>query len=146
MSEFKYVNLYRDRQGKLRCYFRRRGRPAVPLPTRLGTFEFRRAYEAALATSPAEMRRKAVAQKRQAETRRIQEERPTIGVYLLLFNNEIIYVGSSTNMANRVKAHRANGRVFDQMFFISTRMDERKALEELLILKLRPRGNTRMPD
>jgi hypothetical protein len=147
----KYVNTYIDRHGKLRCYFRRPGRSAIPLPTPIGTAKFTRAYAAALATAPDVIRRKAATQQRQTETRRLRENsrrlsksRPATGVYLLLFDGEITYVGSSTNMADRVATHRTNGRPFDQHFFIGTRANERKALEELLIRKLRPRGNIRV--
>jgi len=47
--KLKYVNEYRDRHGKVRRYFRRPGRRAIPLPGLPGSIEFMAAYEAALA-------------------------------------------------------------------------------------------------
>lgn len=42
-----YVDVFRDRQGKLRAYFRRDGR-RVPLPATIGSQEFEEAYAEAL--------------------------------------------------------------------------------------------------
>lgn len=44
-----YVHGYRDRHGKLRRYFRKRGWPQIPLPGRPGSPEFQTVYAAALA-------------------------------------------------------------------------------------------------
>jgi enterobacteria phage integrase len=43
-----YIRVYRDRHGRVRRYFRRRGRPDIPLPGDVGSEEFMRAYQAAL--------------------------------------------------------------------------------------------------
>jgi hypothetical protein len=43
-----YVNAYADRYGKVRRYFRKPGRKAVPLPGVPGSAEFMAAYQAAL--------------------------------------------------------------------------------------------------
>jgi hypothetical protein len=48
----KHVNAFRDRHGKLRFYFRRGGRKAVPLPGLPGSAEFMDAYSIALAGDP----------------------------------------------------------------------------------------------
>ena len=45
---YKYVSTYYDRHGKLRIYFRRHGKLA-PLPGPVGSTQFAKAYEAALA-------------------------------------------------------------------------------------------------
>jgi integrase len=45
----KYVNAFRDRHGKMRHVFRRRGFKKVPLPGLPGSEEFMAAYQAALA-------------------------------------------------------------------------------------------------
>jgi hypothetical protein len=66
---------------------------------------------------------------------------PLIGVYLLLLNGEIIYVGSSLKMPERVNGHRTNGRPFDQVFYIATTADEREALERTLIKAIDPPQN-----
>lgn len=44
-----YVNAFRDRHGKLRHYFRKRGSDKIPLPGLPGSDEFMAAYHAALA-------------------------------------------------------------------------------------------------
>jgi integrase len=45
----EYVHEYRDRHGKVRRYFRRRGSKRIPLPGLPGSEEFITAYQAALA-------------------------------------------------------------------------------------------------
>ena len=52
--QLKHVNQFRDRHGRLRHYFRRRGIRAVPLPGLVGSEEFMAAYAAALARTPGE--------------------------------------------------------------------------------------------
>src|SRR5262249_31644320 len=48
LVKLPYVKVYRDRHGRVRHYFRRRGQPSVSLPGAVGSHEFMRAYEAAL--------------------------------------------------------------------------------------------------
>ncbi len=48
----KYVNVFRDRHGKLRSYFRRPGCKPVPLPGLPGSTEFMATYQAALSNEP----------------------------------------------------------------------------------------------
>jgi integrase len=50
--EIPYVQKFTDRHGKVRHYFRRPGFKRVPLPGKVGSPEFRIAYEAALAAPP----------------------------------------------------------------------------------------------
>jgi integrase len=45
----EFVHVYRDRHGKLRRYFRRRGSRRIPLPGLPGSAEFMQTYQAALA-------------------------------------------------------------------------------------------------
>jgi hypothetical protein len=47
----KYVHAFVDHGGRPRHYFRRKGFPRVPLPGLVGSAEFMRAYENALATA-----------------------------------------------------------------------------------------------
>jgi hypothetical protein len=142
MKPYKYINSYRDRHGKVRNYFRRaRGYPQIPLPDRVDTAQFERAYKAALASSPEVAQKRAIVQRTRAEDSSLRHEQPKAGVYLLLVDGEITYVGSSRNMPKRVVEHRKNGRPFDQAFFIGTREKERGPLEALLIRSIRPRQN-----
>src|SRR5262249_41432894 len=52
--KLRHVNQYRDRHGKVRRYFRRKGQRALPLPGLPGSIAFMAAYEAAhpLASPP----------------------------------------------------------------------------------------------
>jgi hypothetical protein len=47
--KLRYVNEFVDQDGKVRRYFRRAGRRAIPLPGLPGSIEFMAAYQAALA-------------------------------------------------------------------------------------------------
>jgi hypothetical protein len=66
---------------------------------------------------------------------------PLIGVYLLMLESKIVYIGSSLNMPNRVAEHRTNGRPFDDVFYIATHSDQRLALERTLIRAINPPQN-----
>src|SRR4051812_32687819 len=44
-----YVELWRDRHGKVRAYYRRDRGPRIALPNSIGSTEFNRAYQGALA-------------------------------------------------------------------------------------------------
>src|SRR5262249_18539956 len=47
-----YCNRYRDRHGRVRIYFRRKGCPSVALPENINSDEFRHAYAKALLAEP----------------------------------------------------------------------------------------------
>jgi integrase len=51
-----FVELWRDRHGKVRCYFRKERGPRFALPNTIGSDEFKAAYEAALAGQLAPVR------------------------------------------------------------------------------------------
>jgi hypothetical protein len=51
-----FVELWRDRHGKVRVYFRKNKGPRLPLPDAIGSDEFNTAYQAALLGQPALMR------------------------------------------------------------------------------------------
>src|SRR5262245_29936824 len=48
-----FVELWRDRHGKIRVYFRKDRGPRLPLPTTIGSDDFNAAYQAALLARPA---------------------------------------------------------------------------------------------
>ena len=60
LLRLSYVRTYRDRHGRLRRYFRRRGQPDTPLPGEVGSDEFMFAYQAAFGTAPRRHSRHAV--------------------------------------------------------------------------------------
>jgi len=138
LPRFRYVWKYRDRHGRLRRYFRRRGMPLIPLPGQPGSPQFLKAYQAALGEPlPSSAIRKA----KKRLTQNIRQKQPLIGVYLLLKAGELTYIGESTNMQQRVADHKRNGREFDQAFFIKTTLGQRAALERALIRSFQPRQN-----
>src|SRR5437879_1370645 len=51
-----FVELWRDRHGKIRVYFRKDKGPRLPLPDAIGSDHFNAAYEAALLGQPAPVR------------------------------------------------------------------------------------------
>jgi hypothetical protein len=51
-----FVELWRDRHGKVRCYFRKDRGPRLPLPNAIGSDEFNAAYQAALGGQLAPLR------------------------------------------------------------------------------------------
>lgn len=59
--DLPYVQVFRDRHGRVRCYYRRKGFPTVPLPGVPGSAEFMAAYADthAACTSPADAARAA---------------------------------------------------------------------------------------
>jgi hypothetical protein len=134
----KYVNEFRDRRGKLRRYFRRPGRPAISLPGEPGSPKFMKSYEAALAGLPPPAQRRA---KKQLDHADRAQTPPKVGVYLLFLGDEVVYVGSSMNMPDRIAAHRGNGRPFDRAYFIATKLSERGKVERALIRALQPSQN-----
>jgi hypothetical protein len=138
---YRYVKQYADRNGQLRTYFRRPGSPSTPLPSDLESDEFLEAYKDALAARPRIVPRELLSIP--ADPAKRIPHGPAVGVYLLLVDGEITYVGSSRKMPLRVAMHRANGRPFDQVFYIGTSEEARLALETQLIRRLRPKQNRR---
>jgi hypothetical protein len=105
-----------------------------------GSPKFIDAYQAALKGLPAlaqERAKKQIAQLEAAQTK----PGPQVGVYLLFLGDDLVYIGSSTNMPARVAAHRTNGRSFDRAYFIATKISERGTVERLLIKTFRPSQN-----
>ena len=64
------------------------------------------------------------------------------GVYCLLHDMEIVYIGRSNNVDRRVWEHDANGLVFDSYSYIPAPEHESVAIERALIRKYRPKLNT----
>lgn len=107
---YRYLNSYTDRHGHKRTYFRRGGKPQIPLPEPESS-EFFEAYQNALkaVSGPQQWHRLAPGRRRRKKLN------AKTGVYLLIHKGMLIYVGSSKNMAGRVMKHRTNGRPFDQL-------------------------------
>jgi hypothetical protein len=131
---FRFVEVYNDRYGTRRIYFKRGGK-RVALPSKIGSPAFLKAYQAALDGTPVPERM------RQSVLKVVNPSEPKVGVYLLLLKGEVVYIGSSLGMQTRVAQHRSNGRPFDQVFYIGTTMAQRTILEHTLIAAIRPKQN-----
>jgi hypothetical protein len=131
-----YVYQVVDRYGKARYYFRRHG-VCVRMPDDPRSAAFQRAYEHALAGFPLP----APKTRPKARSAPEREPPPQVGVYILLLDNKVVYIGTSDRMPLRVAEHWTNGRPFDQAFYIATRPGERRRLERDLIAALRPQQN-----
>lgn len=64
------------------------------------------------------------------------------GVYFLIDNQTIVYVGQSNNVGNRVLVHKQEGRIkFDKFSYIQCELDELNIIESLYIHAYRPKHN-----
>lgn len=64
------------------------------------------------------------------------------GVYFLIRNDEVVYVGKSKNMLNRIQDHIANPeKVFNRFTFFPTHPSSAMAVESYYISLFRPRLN-----
>ncbi|OLF36556.1 hypothetical protein BTW00_05585 [Psychrobacter sp. C 20.9] len=61
------------------------------------------------------------------------------GVYFLVKNNEIVYIGQSINIASRITQHR--DKDFDSVSYVACHKDELDILESLYILAYQPALN-----
>lgn len=76
-----------------------------------------------------------------------------VGIYLLVDGEEIVYVGQSTNVIQRVSAHKANRNhhherwrtKWDRAFWMPVANDDLDDYEGALIRRLTPRYNTSAP-
>lgn len=68
------------------------------------------------------------------------------GIYFLLSNDEIVYVGQSQSVLTRIAAHhQAKEKVFNRIFVIECKPVELNHLEALYIDKYKPRHNITIP-
>lgn len=61
------------------------------------------------------------------------------GVYFLIKNNEVVYVGQSTNVLNRIQGHK--DKDYDQAFYIECEKDSLLELETKYIIAFTPKMN-----
>lgn len=64
-----------------------------------------------------------------------------VGIYFLIRNDEVIYVGQSIDILNRVSKHRREGKVFDSYSFIECAKENLNLLESTYITALIPELN-----
>jgi hypothetical protein len=63
------------------------------------------------------------------------------GVYFLVLDGEVVYVGQSVDVLQRIARHRREGRVFDAFSYIECDLGEMDRLEALYIKAFIPVGN-----
>lgn len=64
------------------------------------------------------------------------------GVYFLILNNEIVYVGQSINIISRIMAHNADAnKTFDSVSYIKCEKEKLDAIESYYINKFLPLQN-----
>lgn len=67
------------------------------------------------------------------------------GVYFLLDEDEIIYIGSSKHIVSRVYSHTSSEKHFNQVRFISCDNESKEQLEAQLIIEHNPKYNLGLP-
>lgn len=68
-------------------------------------------------------------------------EMPKIGVYFLFNNDELIYIGKSINIFQRLQSHLKDKYFDSYSFFKCDSEDNATKLEKELIIKLKPKLN-----
>lgn len=63
------------------------------------------------------------------------------GIYFLLRNKEVVYVGQSVDVLGRISRHRREGRAFDAYAYIDCAPEEMDRLERLYIRAFVPEEN-----
>lgn len=75
----------------------------------------------------------------------IEQIRQRCGVYLLILAGEVVYVGKSTSIDQRVWTHRANGVVFDSFACEECKPEELAERETDMIVAYEPPYNETFP-
>ena len=72
----------------------------------------------------------------------IQKFRNIQGMYILGYENNVIYIGKSKNIYTRILEHYFNGKVFDEIWALSV-SDENTLdiLEQVFIRRMKPKEN-----
>ena len=75
----------------------------------------------------------------------VKFEMPKIGVYFLYKNDDLVYIGQSINIFNRLYSHVENGKDFDFYSFVKCdTQKEAETFERYLINKYKPILNKRI--
>lgn len=69
---------------------------------------------------------------------------PIMGVYFLMQEENLIYIGQSISIASRIEAHRrcTNNYIFDSVYFIECKREDLLKIEKKYTDLLRPKWNT----
>lgn len=137
MEKLKYVHVFRDRHGRLRHYFRRHGK-RIALPGVPGTQIYRQAYEACeaglrLPTLPQ------IVSEEKIIAHAMPWDGKCCGIYFLVREERIIYVGASRNVYIRMPRHK--GRGFDRWYWIPCEEEHLEVVERFYITTMLPEQN-----
>jgi hypothetical protein len=69
---------------------------------------------------------------------------PLCGIYFLIKDDEIVYIGQSIHIPHRLKNHKRDKKPFDKVFFIECKRRELDRLERMLIRQYTPRLNRKL--
>jgi hypothetical protein len=75
----------------------------------------------------------------------ITQEAESPGFYLLIDNDEIVYVGKSATPKQRVGTHQYSDKNFDSYYIVSCNEEELQDLEAKYIFKYHPKYNKIIP-
>lgn len=67
------------------------------------------------------------------------------GIYFLLDDDEIVYVGQSKNIQARFENHTKSNKIFNRWFYIFCDIEDLNKTEAYYILMLRPKYNIAIP-
>ena len=67
-------------------------------------------------------------------------------VYHLLYEEEIVYVGSTINLYSRISSHLNSDKVFDRCLYYPTDYSNLEEEEAIQILNLKPKYNKSLPN
>ena len=74
----------------------------------------------------------------------LKKQKQKIGIYFLYKGNEVVYVGQSVNIENRIQEHRGS-KDFDSYNYVLCDRGELNEKEAYYILKHRPSYNVNLP-
>lgn len=70
---------------------------------------------------------------------------PVCGIYFLVLAGEVVYVGQSLDIEDRVREHKTAGKVFDAYHAVACHPEDMRGLEAAYIATLCPRLNAHKP-
>jgi len=78
-------------------------------------------------------------------TRKAKAPIPICGVYFLVMNDEVVYVGQSRDVAYRIRQHQERKKdEFDRVFVVTCDPDMLACVEEAYISELKPKLNVQL--
>lgn len=70
---------------------------------------------------------------------------PYCGIYFLILDDEIVYVGQSRDIKSRISQHSKTDKFWDKFFYILCERDQLNKLESHYINQFKPKYNIAIP-